>query len=46
MARDVNKDRRLGFGLGLVLKLGPVLVFFTVFILIYTNKLMVSYGSP
>jgi len=45
MARDVNKDRRLGLGLGL--GLGPVLVFtVTSFILIYTNKLTVSYGGP
>ena len=43
--RDVNKDRRLGLGLGLV---GASLSFFTVtsIILIYTNKLAVSYGGP
>ena len=43
MARDVNKYRRQGLGLGL----GSVLVFtVTSFILIYTNKLTVSYGGP
>ena len=48
MANDVNKDRRLELGLGLGLGLGPVLGFFTItsFILIYTNKLTVSYGVP
>jgi len=51
MARDVNKFRRLGLGLGfwLGLRLGlvPVLVFtITSFILICTNKLTVSYGGP
>ena len=40
MAKDVYKDRRLGLGLG------PVSVFtVTSFILVYTNKLTVSYGG-
>jgi len=46
----VNKFRRLGLGLGyrVGVKVRASLSFFTVtsFILIYTNKLTVSYGGP
>jgi len=47
MARDVNKDRRLGLGLGLAL--GPDVVFFTVtsfYINLHNNKFTVSYSGP
>jgi len=53
MARDVNEFRRLGLGLGLwvgvsVRVMVSVSLSFTgnSFILIYTNKLTVSYGGP
>jgi len=41
MAMDVNKDRRIGLGLGQVLVLYSYF-----FILINTNKFAVSYGGP